>query len=394
LNAGYNTDMNATLATGLKCLRCGRTSRFERHARSCAECPADGDDPAIQDVQYDYDEAAARIAAGTRKRGVFRYAPLLPVAEPSRSILRAGNTALVSAPRIASRLGIRELLLKDETSNPTRCLKDRATAIAVAMALEDGSGVLYCASAGNAAISLAGFCAHAGLQCKVFVPNGVSAERLAWLHRFGAEVRISTGNYDQAYLEAEQAGSAAGWHSRNCALNPFIVEGKKTAAHEIFEDLGEAPDMVVAPVGDGCTIGALGKGFRERVLMRESSRVPMLVGVQSDRIRPLVDRFNDGVSAAIQQTGKPPLAASIAVAKPRNGIRAISEVRSSGGRMLAVSDDEIIEAQKILATEAGMVAEHTSAATLAALIRISADTPLRDLRVVLVITGGRVDSTH
>ena len=246
---------------------------------------------------------------------------------------------------------------------------------------------MYCASAGNAAISLAGFAAHAGLACHVFVPKRVSEVRLDWLRRFGATVHVSAGDYDQAFTESEVAGKACGWYSRNCAYNPFLVEGKKTAALEIGEQLRfDVPDAVLAPVGDGCTLAALGKGFRELREIGLAARVPALIGVQAEGVQPLVRRFR---SEAPDDHGET-LAASISVRRPRNAARLLRELEMAGGELLAVSDEETAAAQRELAAECGLVAEFTSAATLAALRRRAGE--LRGQRVVLVVTGGRADS--
>jgi threonine synthase len=362
---------------------------FDTAAYLCASCregPADGD-PGILDVEYDY--ALARRAfdeAPDRPAGVFRFLPLLPVAAPA-DVLPAGNTALIAVPRLARRLGLGALYLKDETRNPTRCLKDRSTAVGVALALERGASAVYCASAGNAAISLAGYAAHAGLDCHVFVPHRVSAVRLDWLRRFGAHVHVSGGNYDQAFAESEVAGRAGGWYSRNCAFNPFLVEGKKTVALEIGEQLGyDVPDAVVAPVGDGCTLAAIGKGFRELREIGRASRVPALFGVQAEGVQPLVRRFRAEPASADGETQ----AASISVRHPRNARRLLRELESAGGELLAVSDEETAAAQRALAEEAGVVAEFTSATALAALERRARE--LRGMRVVLVVTGGRADA--
>jgi threonine synthase len=343
-------------------------------------------------VTYDYEAAARdfRDADNTwaKRRDVFRWLPLLPVDCPG-DVLPAGGTALVSAPRLARRYGLAALYLKDETRNPTRCLKDRATAIAVTLALAQGHSDIYCASAGNAAISLAGFSAHAGLSCHAYVPAVASRTRIAWLRRYGANVHISTGSYDQAFAESEIDGARHGWYSRNCALNPFLVEGKKTCAFEIAEQLGGiAPDWVMAPSGDGCTLGALGKGFREMLAVGLLDRLPRLAGVQSDAIQPLVRRLHDEPPG--DDTGET-AAQSIAVRRPRNAIRLLNEVRASDGAMVSVPDDEIAAAQHLLATEAGLVAEFTSAATLAALARLAEERSLERQTAVLVITGGRLD---
>ena len=384
----------ASAAIGLRCLACGRDAALESHAYTCPHCaPAAPDgEPAILDVQYDYDAAAAalRRARPEATRGdLFRWLPLLPVAEPA-PVLPAGGTALVSAPRLAARLGLAALYVKDETRNPTRCLKDRATAIGVTMALAAGARALYCASAGNAAISLAAYCAHLGLACNVWVPSYASAVRLAWLRRYGAEIHVSAGDYDQAFDEAEATGRDRGWYSRNCALNPFLVEGKKTVAFEIAEQLGgRAPDLVVAPVGDGCTLGAVGKGFREMRAVGVTGDIPRLVGVQAEGAQPIVRRFA-GVGDAPPAGGT--RAASIAVHRPRNARRLLAELRASGGTMRAVSDAEIADAQRELALEAGVVAEFTSAAALAGLHRLGAEERLAGQVAVLVITGGRLDA--
>lgn len=376
-------------ATGLRCFRCGGEFPFTLEAYTCPRCgDGAGDDPGILDVLYDYDAArdAFPRGEGAAGGGVFRWRALLPVPERMET-LPAGGTPLVPAPRLAERFGLRALYLKDETRNPTRALKDRATAVALQVAAALGHRTLYCASAGNAAISLAGFCAHAGLECRVHVPARASPTRLGWLRRFGAEVRVCAGDYDLAYSEAEAEGRSRGGYSRNCAFNPLLVEGKKTAAFEIAEQLGwKVPDLVLSPVGDGCTLGALGKGFRELARMGRTDALPRLVGVQAEGVQPLTARFH-GRAAAEGETR----ATSIAVRRPRNALRLLSEVEASGGTMLAAPDHEMEEAARLLAREGGVAAELTSAATLAGLARLAAAETLEGRTAVLVVTGGRID---
>lgn len=381
--------------TGLRCFRCGSVSPAGLEAYLCPNCsPAADEDPGILDVQYGYGEARAALLSGSRVRSdrqdLFRYLPLLPV-EAAGHVLPTGWTPLVSAPRLAARVGLKALYLKDDTRNPTRSLKDRATAIGVTRALALGKRAVYCASAGNAAISLAGFSAHAGLECHVYVPSYATETRLTWLRGYGAHVRVSTGNYDQAFDESEKDGAAHGWYSRNCAFNPYLVEGKKTAALEIAEQLGwQVPDLVIAPVGDGCTLGAIGKGFREARLLGLTDRLPRLVGVQAEAVQPLVRRFTGDRSVPAASGGET-RAASIAVQRPRNALRLLAELRESDGLMLALPDSAIASAQRILAEEAGMVAEFTSAATLAGLLRLAEQESLAGRTAVLTITGGRPD---
>jgi threonine synthase len=371
--------------THLACFRCGQRYPMSGRAYLCPQCGDRNEDPGVLDVHYDYESARSDLA-NRKEWGVFRYLPLLPVRQVGE-VLPAGDTPLVAAPKLARLLGLSTIWLKDETRNPTRCLKDRATAVGVTMALENGYRDIYCASQGNAAISLAGFSAHAGLGCHVFVPSDASETRLSWLRRYGADVRVSKGNYDQAYAEAEAEGCANGWYSRNCAFNPFLVEGKKTVGLEMAEQFGDrVPDVVIAPAGDGCTPAGLGKGLREARMLGWIDRLPRLIGVQAAAVSPLVERFNGRpVTNSFGETK----AKSIRVTKPRNALRLLSELHLAKGEMIAVDDEAIAQAQRMLAEEAGMIAEFTSAATLAALREIAPR--MQGGSAALVITGGRLD---
>ncbi len=374
----------------MRCLRCGALHPAALDAYLCPTCGrGDEGDAGILEAEYDYEAARAELArgGGDGRRDLFRWSALLPVAAPGNGALAAGGTPLIPAPRLARRLGLRELWLKDESANPTHCLKDRATTVALTMAAARGMDRLFCASAGNAAVSLAGFCAHAGAECHVWVPAHVSEQRLAWLHRFGATVHLSAGDYDAAYDEAEAEGHRRGWYSRNCAFNPFLVEGKKTVAFEVAEQLGRVPDVVVAPVGDGCTLAAIGKGFRELREVGRTDALPQLLGVQAEGVQPLVARLHGAASAPEGSTR----AASIAVRRPRNGARLLRELGTAGGTLLAVPDVETDAAAAALAREAGVACELTSATGLAGLARLAESESLEGKTAVIVITGGRVD---
>lgn len=372
---------------GLRCFRCQVVYPATLSAMLCPRCgPGTGDaDPGVLDVLY-HDPGGELVHR--ERTGVFRYGPLLPVTDPG-PILPTGDTPLVDAPRLARRLGLKALYLKDERRSATQCLKDRATSIAVTLAVAGKQRHLYCASAGNAAISLAGYCAHAGLAAHAFVPFDASPVRLGWLHRFGADVIVSEGDYDQAFAESETRGTEAGWYSRNCAFNPYLVEGKKTVGFEIAEQMRwTSPDWVAAPVGDGCTLAAIGKGFRQLNQLGRIESVPRLLGVQAEGMKPMVRRFTGEKGEDTGQTQ----AASIKVRRPRNALRLLSEMRHAGGTMVAASETEIGQAQKLLAEECGIVAEFTSAATIAALSRLATQELLEGKTAVAVITGGRIDN--
>ncbi|MBI3790118.1 MAG: threonine synthase [Gemmatimonadetes bacterium] len=373
----------------LRCLACGALIPADFTATTCP-APGHEGERGILDVRYDYERARRDFPTGDAALlgpSVWRWRAVLPVNPPTATLLSAGDTPLVSAPRLAKRLGLAELWLKDDTRNPTRSFKDRATAVGMAIAIARGYPGVTCASAGNAAISLAGFAAHAGIPCTVFVPSYASAERLRWLERFGATVHVSTGNYDQAFDECEAFVDAKGWYNRNCAYNPFLVEGKKTAAFEIAAQLGNRiPDAVVCAVGDGCTLGAIGKGFRELRAMGMTVTLPQLVGVQAETVSPLVARQH---GASWTSTGAATAAASIAVQRPRNAVRVLHEVKECRGTLLAVSEARIAEAQAAYAREAGVVVEAATATTLAGLEALVADGQLAGARVVAVLTGNR-----
>jgi threonine synthase len=384
--------------SSLRCLRCHGEFDWDGEAYLCPRCPegASVGDAGILDVQYDYKAAREQLFANgglaSERRDVFRYLPVLPLEQPAE-LLPAGGTPLFGVRTFAQQYGLAAVLLKDETREPTRALKDRATTIATARARKLGHTDIYCASAGNAAISMAAFAANTGMRAHAFVPSDASEVRLGWLTRLGADVRRSSGDYDQAFAEAESMRER-GWYSRNCAFNPVLVEGKKTVAYEIVEQLGwRAPDLLICPVGDACTLSAAGKGFRELAAMGITETLPRLVGVQAAAVSPVVSSFR-GVTLAPrpdEQAEAETAAASIKVKRPRNLRRLLSELEQSAGVMIAVGDGAIRRAQQQLAGEAGVIAEFTSAAALAGLERLAEHESLAGRTAVLLITGGRPD---
>lgn len=368
----------------LHCLRCGATHAPVPRAYDCPACRGmDADEPGILDAIWDYPVLADRFRRDVAAGGdaLARFGALLPA--PPDDITPVHPSPLLDAPTLARDLGCETLRLKYEGANPARCLKDRATALATGLAQAAGADTVYCASAGNAAISLATFATRAGLACEVFVPSTLSVERVTLLRGLGAEVHLVDGPYDAAFDLAEQVAGPRGWYSRNCALNPWLVEGKKTVAFEIAEQLGwRSPDWVVAPVGDGCTLAALGKGFRELVAVGLLDRVPRLLGVQAAAVAPLVRRMNRPMPAPAEAATR---AASIHVERPRNARRLLAELAACGGDLVAVSDGETAAAQETLRRAVGDGVEFTSATTLAGARRAGALAG----SVVLVVTSGR-----
>ncbi|MCX7843873.1 MAG: threonine synthase [Candidatus Bipolaricaulota bacterium] len=323
--------------------------------------------------------------------GLWRYAALLPVGAEHAVRLRAGGTPLYACPELAEAFGLRGLWLKDDTLQPTGSCKDRGTAVAVAVARRLGRTALSCASTGNAASSLAGFCAAGGLPCYIFVPKHAPAPKIAQLVAFGARVFRVDGTYDQAFALALAASQEFGWYNRSDGLNPMVVEGNKTVAFEIWEELGDVPEAVVVAVGDGAVIAGVCKGFLE---LREggwAARVPRVFGVQAEGAAAVAHafaRYRRGEPILPAEEPAQTLADSICVGKPADVVKAVRYVAETGGGYVTVRDPELLAAAQELARRAGVFAEPSGAAPYAALQRLVREGQLgpRD-RVVLVLTG-------
>lgn len=250
---------------GLKCVLCGEEYATHEVLYVCPKHGYEG----ILDVQYDYQLIAKRLTkeglAQNRDYSIWRYKPLLPVeAESPTPSLQVGWTPLYRAKRWGEKLGLPHLYLKDDGRNPTASLKDRASAIGVVKAQELGKRIITCASTGNAASSLAGLAASVEMRTVIFVPESAPKAKVAQLLIFGAQVIMVKGTYDEAFDLCLEASDEFGWYSRNTAYNPYLSEGKKTAALEICEQLSwRVPDRVFVSVGDGCIIGGLHKGFKD-----------------------------------------------------------------------------------------------------------------------------------
>jgi threonine synthase len=372
--------------TGLRCLLC---NAVYPHGElfTCPRCGEQG----ILDVEYDYSKVAVALAAqqpGNRPLNIRRYRDLLPVSPdipfPFPDI---GWTPVYDVPRLAELVGVARLLLKDDGRNPTASFKDRASAIGVMKAGEFGHREVACASTGNAAASLAGLAAACGLQSYIFLPERTPDPKVTQLLIFGATVFKVQGSYEDAFELCRQACEAFGWYNRNGGINPFLVEGKKTAGLEIAEQCREAmPDWVVVSVGDGCTIGGIGKGLQEMHRLGVIPRAPRLLGVQADGARPIVDAFVSGKTLVPSRSNT--IADSIAVGTPRNWRRAIARVRESDGAMIAVTDDEILDAMRTTARLGGVFGEPAGVAGVAGLRRaVNQGIVTKGDTALVVITG-------
>ena len=258
-------------------------------------------------------------------------------------------------------------------------------------ALENKAARITCASTGNAASSLAGFAAAVGLPATIFVPARAPEAKVAQLLVFGAQVFQVQGTYDQAWELCMQASAEFGWYNRNCAINPYLIEGKKTVSLELAEQFARAtpgsfPDWVVVSVGDGCTVGGVWKGLREMHALGFIQRLPRILGVQADGCKPFVTAWK-------AQTGLIPceantLADSIAVGHPRNFAKGMGAITESGGAFISVTDEEILGSIPLLAQTAGVFGEPAGVAGAAGVMRAVATGVIhRSESVALIMTG-------
>ena len=375
----------------LECVLCGRRYQPAGVAYTCPACGPLG----VLYVHYDYERIALHFRPDAlkeeRDRTIWRYRALLPI--PAEQIspppLEIGGTPLYPVVRLRAHLGMQHLWLKDDSRNPSGSLKDRASAIAIMRA---GRRTVACASTGNAASSLATQTAAAGLPCVIFVPRNAPRAKIVQLLMCGATVFAVQGSYDQSFDLCIAACERFGWYNRNTGYNPYLVEGKKTVGLEIAEQLGwEPPDTILVPAGDGCIISGVYRGFEDLLNLGLVERIPRLVAVQAAGSPALVRALEgDGIVRACRAAT---IADGISVGLPRNGAMAVRCVRASAGFGVTVSDEEILAAEKELASLTGVFAEPSAAASYAGLLRLLAEGRLdRDERVVLLITGSGLKS--
>ncbi len=361
----------------LRCTVCGREHE-DVAQRTCERCGRWG----ILEVELPLRPPTEGPGPGLR-----RFLPLLPI--PEHATLPeppVGDTPLVEAPRLAYRLGLDRLRLKDDGRNPSGSLKDRASWVGAVLA---AGRTAACASTGNAASSLAAMCAALGTPAVIFVPQRAPTPKVAQLQVFGATVFRVQGTYDEAYELCAEAIEAFGWYDRNAAVNPMMVEGKKTCGLELGE--AEAADWVAVSVGDGCTIAGIWKGLKEMYHLGTLERLPRLLGVQAERSPAVFEEWQSGGDTGparpAREARADTVADSICVGVPRNWRRAVSAVRESGGEMILVSDDQIDEAMRLTARLGGVYGEPAGATAVAGLAKAG----LRGSAIAVVTGSGLKD---
>jgi threonine synthase len=378
----------------LSCIDCGRTYARDEVEYVCPDCAGAQRPGEVLRGVLRADYAAGR---GGRRRfpraelpGAARYVDLLPIADPALlPPLPVGLSPLLPVPRLREALSVPQLFVKDDTVLPSGSLKDRASCLVVAKAREKGVRVVTTASTGNAATALAAMAAAAGIECVLFVPAEAPRAKLAQMLAFGARVLRILGSYDDAYALCLEASLQYGWYNRSTGYNPYTIEGKKTVALEIWEQLArEAPDAVVVPVGDGVILAAVAKGFDDLRAAKLVDRVPRLIAVQAEGSAAIVDACERGAAAVIPLARATTIADSIRVAVPACGTWALRALRETKGRGVRVSDEAILAAIAELGRLAGVFAEPAAAASLAGLHGALGSGALsRDARIVLLVSG-------
>ena len=327
---------------------------------------------------------------------IHRYRPFLPVSDATPVIsLSEGSTPLIHSPRLSEKAGA-EVYLKFEGLNPTGSFKDRGMTVAISKAVEDGAKMVICASTGNTSAAAAAYAARAGIQCAVILPAGkIAIGKLAQAFVYGAKVVAIRGNFDDALRIVREFGGIDGVAIVN-SINPHRIEGQKTAAFEIIEDLGDAPDIHILPVGNAGNITAYWKGYREFHAAARSSRLPKMVGFQAAGSAPIF--YNRPID-------KPDtIATAIRIGNPASWEGANNAACESGGCIDIVTDEEILSAQAWLAAKEGVFVEPASAASIAGLLKCHSKSrcsgcpfvsALREgARVVLTVTGHGLKDTE
>ncbi len=367
----------------LRCVHCGRIYDPNDVRYTCPIC---GQRLGTLEVIYERQGIVNRDF-DVEHRGIWAFSEFLPIKREHFEVpLLVGNTPIYEERKLADELGLASLYIKDDGRNPTASYKDRASAVAIAKAKELNIDTIYCASTGNAASSIAGLSAASGMKSIIFVPKSAPAAKLTQLLVYGATVIAVDGSYDEAFDLSMEIGEKFGWYCRNSAVNPYLLEGKKTGAMEAALQLGwNVPDFAMVSVGDGTVVSSIYKGFKDLKDVGFVDRIPRMIGVQAEGANAVMRTFESGKFDVPRDMVAHSIADSIAVGKPRDVLKACKYVRASGGRFVSVSDEEIGRAVVELSRKTGVFAEPAGAAAYAGLKKIHDE--LKGRSVIIFVTG-------
>jgi len=345
------------------------------------------------EVSYDYaglddpGELRRKIQAGPPS--IWRYSDFLPFERRPHTALDAGFTPLIRSERLAERLGVGEVWVKNDAANPTHSFKDRVVNVAVAKARELGFDVVACASTGNLANAVAAHAAAAGLESYVFVPADLEEQKILATGVYGTKLVAVQGNYDDVNRLCTELSSEHPWAFVNVNLRPYYAEGSKTLAFEVAEQLGfELPDHVVCPVASGSLFTKIARGFEEWIdLGILEGSLPAFHGAQAEGCSPVAKAYAEGHDIC-RPVRPSTIAKSLAIGNPADGVFALEVARGTGGSIDSVTDDEVVAGIQLLAETTGIFTETAGGVTTAVLAKLAERGDLGpDDRVVLYITG-------
>ncbi len=380
-----------------KCFGCGNTFNAEKVEHEfiylCPECgSAEKNQPlqGVMTVEYDYDEIRSKYSREDLLKlepGKFWLYPFLwniNLSEFNDELLN--RLSLPKNLLYKFNLNNHDVLVMDETRNPTLSYKDRASSVVALKAIELGITEIAAASTGNAGSSLAGICARLGLTSRIYVPKNIPEAKRIQIEAYGAKLVVVDGDYDKAFDVCLEESMQNNWYNRNTAYNPLTIEGKKSAAFDIFiETRGKLPEYIFVPVGDGVIISGISKGFKELLTLGWIDKMPRLIAVQSVKSDALVRYLQSGEFEYIPADT---VADSISAGAPRNLFMAADAVKKTSGFAVAINDESILAAQKEFIKQTGILCEPSSAAVYAAFKKLIEENTLSGkANVLLLITG-------
>ncbi len=369
----------------MKCIGCGKEYSPEKIIYTCPVCNDQ------LSIEYRFSTLRHNLEEKWKNRSlsVWKYREILPVTYEEKIVsMGEGGTKLHNCKRLAKILGLKELHVKNEGENPTGSFKDRGMTVGVTKALELGMQHVACASTGNTSASLAAYAAKSGVKCIVIIPSGkVAFGKLAQAIVHGAQVIQIRGNFDDALRIIRELCSKHPVYLLN-SLNPYRLEGQKTIAFEVRDQLDAASDKVILPVGNAGNISAIWKGFNELKELGMITTLPQMIGIQAEGAAPIANAVKMGKETVEPLANPETVATAIRIGAPVNWKKAVKAIKDSGGLAETVSDREIIEAQKLLASREGIFVEPASAASIAGLKKLLLAGEIdSDENVVCITTG-------
>ncbi len=371
-----------------ECISCGEIFDISRKLYTCPECGS------LLEVELDLERVKEEIDEESLREDcvtTWKYRPFLPIQDDSKIVtLEEGGTPLYSCDRLAEEIGIDELFVKFEAGNPTGSFKDRGMTVGVTKAREYGMDFVACASTGNTSSSLAAYSAKSDLNCVVLVPQGnVAMGKMAQAAMHGARILAIDDNFDEALRQVRRLCSEREDIYLLNSVNPFRPQGQKSIGFEISDQLGfGSPDRIVVPMGNCANIWAIYKGFYEFREVGIVENIPTMTGVQAEGASPVVNAIINNLDEVEPMENPETIATAIRIGDPVNGPKALKAIRNTDGTAESVTDEEIVEAQKMLAQMEGIGVEPASATSIAGVKKLVESGEIdRDERVVCVVTG-------